>query len=371
MLDGELRTKLLAGAGLVCVSTTVGILYKASQSATGGFHYSTTSAVCIAEFIKLCMSCSFHVYDQAGGSRVSGAHIPAAWASAMDQVNQGALAQIFLLSFLYAVNNQLSFYVYILADPGTIFLFKSASTMIVAIVQCTFAGKTFTNDQWKAMMLQACGMIIVQYNPCKGAGHYPLYTYLLMGLSTTITAISAARNEHLVKNYKIGLNVQNAVLYAGGVWLNLGAFFLMPNPNTDRVMGFFEGYDNVFAVGVVCANAMIGLVITAVYKYADAVVKCFASDVTAVLLIIISTWFFGLKSSLTMWCGVFVVVFAVHLYIEASKVQPKRDEKPYLAAEKELDERTANSGTALGKPCRGNGNDVEAEVEEKANMLSK
>lgn len=28
-----------------------------------------------------------------------------------------------------------------LVDPGTVFLFKAASTMIVATVQCTFAGK--------------------------------------------------------------------------------------------------------------------------------------------------------------------------------------------------------------------------------------
>jgi hypothetical protein len=31
-----------------------------------------------------------------------------------------------------------------MVDPGTVFLFKAASTMIVAAVQCTFAGK----DRW-------------------------------------------------------------------------------------------------------------------------------------------------------------------------------------------------------------------------------
>lgn len=51
------------------------------------------------------------------------------------------------------INNQLSFYIYTppgslrqawdprLVDPGTVFLFKAASTMIVAAVQCTFVGK--------------------------------------------------------------------------------------------------------------------------------------------------------------------------------------------------------------------------------------
>ena len=35
-----------------------------------------------------------------------------------------------------------------LVDPGTVFLFKSASTMIVAAVQCTFAGKVQSTFLW-------------------------------------------------------------------------------------------------------------------------------------------------------------------------------------------------------------------------------
>eukprot|EP00931_Biecheleriopsis_adriatica_P011161 TRINITY_DN112239_c0_g1_i1.p1 TRINITY_DN112239_c0_g1~~TRINITY_DN112239_c0_g1_i1.p1 ORF type:complete len:380 (-),score=76.51 TRINITY_DN112239_c0_g1_i1:158-1264(-) len=318
MLDPAVRTKVVAGGGLVCVSTTVGILYKVSQAASGGFHYSTMSAICIAEFVKLAISCSFHVMDTShhqDGVR----HVRTAIAAAKAEVSRQALLQIYVLAALYMVNNQLSFFVYMLVDPGTVFLFKAASTLIVATVQKFCAGKTFTVDQWKAMMLQACGMIVVQYDPCKGSGVYTPLAYFCLCTSTVITAASAARNEHLVKNYKIGLNVQNAVLYSGGVFFNLVAFVALPNPNSSASnIGFFDGYDNVLAIGVVVSNAMIGLVITAVYKYADAVVKCIASDITAVLLIIISTLFFHLKATLTMWCGVFTVVFAVHLYIDAT-----------------------------------------------------
>jgi hypothetical protein len=186
------------------------------------------------------------------------------------------------------------------------------------------------------MALQACGMIIVQYNPCKGKALYSPLAYLCMGISTLLTAVSAVRNEYLVKNYAIGLNVQNCVLYSGGVILNLAAYMLIPNPNSSqRDIGFFDGYDNFLAVGVVIANAMIGLAITAVYKYADAVVKCFASDITAVLLIIISTFFFALKATITMWCGVFVVAFAVHLYIDATAAASKAMKAAAAAAAEE------------------------------------
>eukprot|EP00927_Polykrikos_kofoidii_P039968 TRINITY_DN34255_c0_g1_i3.p1 TRINITY_DN34255_c0_g1~~TRINITY_DN34255_c0_g1_i3.p1 ORF type:complete len:449 (-),score=88.66 TRINITY_DN34255_c0_g1_i3:63-1322(-) len=236
--------------------------------------------------------------------------------------------QILFLSLLYFGNNQLSFFSYTLADPGTIYLFKSGSTFIVATVQTCCGVKTFSCDQWKSLALQACGMIIVQYDPCQNKGRYSVLAYSCMCFSSVITALCAVRNEHMVKNYNVGLNVQNAVLYFGGLCFNLAGFHLLPNPSSKAAVGFFEGYDSVPAVGVVFANSIVGLAISATYKYADAVVKCLASDVTSVLLIIVSVQFFDLKPNITMWCGMGVVTYAVHAYINATtQVVPLKSEK--------------------------------------------
>merc|ERR1711957_948445 len=108
--------------------------------------------------------------------------------------------------------------------------------------------------------------------------------------------------------------------------------------------GFFDGYHNPWAVGVVFANAVIGLAITAVYKYANAVTKCIASDVSAVLLCIISAIFFGLESSITMWCGVLVVCFAVHLYTASPGPPPKKPVAPTA-------EKPAREGLVSTEPC--------------------
>jgi len=317
-----MKVKLLAGLGFVAVTTLVGLLYKVSQATSGGFRYSTMSAIAIAEMVKLTMSTGFHVAD--GTYHIDGkGRVLTAWSSARDQLSSSAILHIWFLAALYSTNNQLSFYVYTLADPGTIYLFKAASTLIVATIQCTFVGKVFTIEQWKAMFLQGVGMIIVQYNPCKGSTRYEPTAYVLMAVSAGLSATCAVRNEYLVKNYKICLNVQNAVLYSGGVWMNILAFFLVPNPNSKQAeIGFFKGYDNPLAIGVVLVNALIGIAITAVYKYADAVTKCIATDMTAVLLCILSSIFFELQASVTMWCGVVVVCFAVHHYTSAAPAPP-------------------------------------------------
>lgn len=327
-MDADFRRKALAGGSLVLVQTTVGLLYKVSQAASGGFRYSTMSAVAIAEFIKLILSSMFHVHDKANIVRDGETAVSAAWRTATESLSQRAVLYIWVLALLYTFNNQLSFYVYTMADPGTIYLFKGAATMITASIQCAFVGKTFSKEQWKAMFLQGIGMVVVQYNPCKGRGMYPLSAYLLMALSTVVSALCAVCNEYLVKNYKIGLNVQNAVLYLGGTWMNILAFLILPNPNSQQAdIGFFDGYSNPLALGVVACNALIGLAITAVYKYADAIIKCIASDLTAVVLCILSAAFFGLESSVTMWCGVIVVCLAVHMYTEASQRPPMQESK--------------------------------------------
>merc|ERR1719401_1638918 len=96
---------------------------------------------------------------------------------------------------------------------------------------------------------------------------------------------------------------------------------------------------------------MIGLAITAVYKYADAVTKCIASDITAVLLCIVSSFFFELTPSVTMWCGVVVVCFAVHLYTSAVP-PPKPEEKPSPEKATEVATKEASGADASLRPNR-------------------
>merc|ERR1712007_21877 len=161
-----------------------------------------------------------------------------------------------------------------------------------------------------------------------------------------------ARNEFLVKNYSVGLNIQNAVLYVGGCFLNYAGFMLAPILTNMPKKGFFEGYDNPLAIGVVLSNAFIGLAITAVYKHADAVVKCFAGDITAVLLIIISACIFGLKTNLTMWCGIFVVMYAVHSYIDASRPPAKKEDVSISKSVKNQDDEVELGASQDVSICR-------------------
>lgn len=326
----ELRIKGLAFAGLVAIQTTIGITYKiAAAGGAGGskFAFSTTSAITMSEFVKLSLSSCFHLVAQWRTDSVGTEHSPAlsvivqrAASAAYAQLDKTSAMHILLLSFLYTVNNQLSLYIYILADPGSIYLFKAGSTLFVAVLQFLLLGRSLLGLQWVALMLQLLGIIVVQYNPCKGVSILPQRAYFLLAISVLITGITSVRNEYLVKNYKIDLNVQNAILYGGGFAMNLFSFFCLPNPNDSKAgIGFFEGYDTLSAKGVVVTNAFIGLAITLVYKYADAVVKMIATDCTTMILMIFSAVVLNFPSTPLTWGGVCVTLLAIHIYAEAAK----------------------------------------------------
>jgi len=109
----------------------------------------------------------------------------------------------------------------------------------------------------------------VQFDPSSATFQYGLAAYSLLSFSVFVTAVCSVHNEHLLKQHSVGINVQNFTLYCLGVVLNLFAYAL-PMPWTTS-HSFFEGFGTFFAVATVTANALLGLAITAVYKYADAV----------------------------------------------------------------------------------------------------
>lgn len=355
MPDATLKTKVVAVLALMSVQITVGVLYRVSQATGGGFHFSTMSAIAIAESGKFCISMGMHIADPAHREAGSGKLATAA-ASASSQLSVTAVLHILSLSFLYALNNQLAFYVATMADPGTIFLFKAANALIVASIQVVCVGKRFSGEQVRSMFLQMVGIIIVQHDPCSGHARYAPFVYGLMAFSITITSVCSVRNEYLVKNYSISMNVQNCVLYGGGAGLNVMAFFFLPNPSSKQAgIGFFDGYNEPMALGVVLCNTLIGIAINFVYKYADAVLKCISTDCTAVVLCIVSSVFFNLKPSLTFWCGVFVVCYAVYSYSMAPGAPPKpaaeaRELRDRVAADGIDSEGGEDEAVMLGKP---------------------
>ncbi|TPX64615.1 hypothetical protein SpCBS45565_g05740 [Spizellomyces sp. 'palustris'] len=313
---------MLSFMSLVLVQTTIGLVYKLSQ-AKGNYRFSQASALALAEFTKFCISTALYrkslksrpdAYslvpnEQTGNGRRQVNGLFQSW---INEVPPKMTRSIVMLTLMYGTNNHLTFYLFRLADPGTIQLVKSGSTLVSAGILYLFLARTISSLQWMAIVLQVCGLIVTQYRD--GGTVYPISLYAFLLISTCITSVCSCINDHLLKQ-PVSIHAQNMVLYASGFLLNVTVYCWLAWRPGSTEPGFFEGYDEFNAVMVVFMNSIIGLVITAVYKYADAVIKCLAQSVTTALLIVLSTVLLGVPITLLTAVGSIVLFVSTYLYL--------------------------------------------------------
>jgi len=90
--------------------------------------------------------------------------------------------------------------------------------------------------------------------------------------------------------------------------------------------GFLGGYTPIVWT-VVIVQAVGGLIVAAVVKYADNVLKVFATSFSIVVSCVLSAIFFDFHASLTFVIGASLVVLATGLYSQPEK---KRRQAPVL-----------------------------------------
>ena len=315
----SIGSAFLAFFTLFLITIAVVIVYKLSQVG-GKYAYSPLSAITVAEFFKLCMSAIFftyHVYNQYETITNNNGSFFKYWIhEIITQTNYKAFFSIGGLGFCYFINNQLTFILFLYIDTASVTLFKSFSSLQTAILLWLFFSRAINKLQWVSICLQVIGLIIVQYDPCKHTTILTGNDYLLLILSTSITSLSSVWNEYAVKQFTIELHLQNMILYLFGVVLNSFGFFLLPFVFPDfewSSISFFQGY-NTSVFGVILCNSVIGIVITAVYKYADAVIKTFSTACATAALLFINLFFFHTETNINAFLGSAVVFIAAYIY---------------------------------------------------------
>ncbi|KAF2668334.1 hypothetical protein BT63DRAFT_425654 [Microthyrium microscopicum] len=366
-LLSSLSPAYAAALALVCIQVGIGIMYKAAQSG-GKYPFSATASVTISETLK-CLLSTFLFYrewkNREGGVRLPQTPIPSQPVTLRDmeegkekddddsdtlsisdddplhhmeksyQHSQGTYAAFFEavkeeipqeikfgfahLALFYVLINNIVFVLFRLADPGTIQLIKSGTTLITAVVMILFLKTKIGRGQWIAIVFQVCGIVVTQYTPSGSA--FPLSTYLILIFQTTLSAVSSVYNQKLCKSSDGSLHVMNMTLYSCGAVINFILHILVRIMNRDEP-GFFTGWGHIGALMVIVSNVFIGLAMTAVYKYADALIKCFATAMSTAILLYLSPLLFNVSFSFLVIPGTLVVFMATWLYMESTPSKP-------------------------------------------------
>ena len=188
---------------LVVVQSFAILLFKLCQVG-GKYTFNPASSVALTELCKLVLASTLHYrYCLSENKQI------------FEGVNVKIVLHYLGLSFLYTVNNQLSFYCLELADPGSMALGKSIAPYLCALL-LRLTGQNLHALQWVCVIVQCCAIAIVQYDACKGTGYLPMKAYYMIGAATSITAVTSVWNQLIIKGFEVPVNLQNSIMYAFG-----------------------------------------------------------------------------------------------------------------------------------------------------------
>ena len=305
--------------GLVIVNVCLSLLISLSKSSGHTYTYNPASAITIAEVVKMLMSMTSYWREKDASDDVK------------SYFSLKFILSYFSLAVMYCLNNQLTFVILSMTNPGNLTLFKASTPLMTAMLQWMLFGVPLSKLRWACVIILCTGLVLTQWNDCNMSLHIKAEALLALVFSVLLTSISSVLNASAIQSFSsVPLNVHNFTLYFFGAILNANTYLLASagiiNINSDA--GFFQGYNNVYALLVVFLNSVIGIVITLLYKYGDAIIKCFAQVISSIALVMLSVFLFDYTLTVSSLCGCVSVFVASYIYLILSpQIEIQRESK--------------------------------------------
>ena len=173
--------------------------------------------------------------------------------------------------------------------------------------------------QWVALVLLFAGVSTVQLQPHDvkvsdkvGTEQNPFIGLIAVLVSCLMSGFAGVYFEKILKGTKPSIWLRNVQLASLGIIIGFITMEINDGPAVHE-KGFFFGYDWVVWV-VVCLQSFGGLIVAVVVKYADNILKGFASSAAIVLSCIASMYFFDFQLSLQFSIGATLVILSVYMY---------------------------------------------------------
>lgn len=305
---------------ILTLQTTVTVLamrYSRKQNDSGKELYIATTLVLVAELIKFSF-CLMLLLAQKAGS------LSATWKTLLSEVllKPWETAKLAIPSSLYCIQNNLILLALSYLDAATFQVTYQLKILTTAFFSVLLLRKELKALQWLALVILMSGVILVQFpsdSSRKAAVKAAESSQKLIGLLAVLaSALSSgfagvfyekllkesSQPSVIIRNIQLGLF--SMVFGAAGVIIN----------DWDKVAqrGFFDGYTSIVWL-VIMLQAMGGLVVAAVIKYADNILKGFATSVSIILSCLFSyVVFHDLNLDLTFVLGTGLVIGATFLY---------------------------------------------------------
>ena len=231
-------------------------------------------------------------------------------------------------SFLYVVQNNLLYLALSNLDAATYQVCYQLKILTTALFSATMLQRKFSNSKWLALVILTIGVAIVQTSGNSAdkveAGTDQNRTLGLCAIlfAACTSGFSGVYFEKILKGSSTSLWVRNIQMGIPSMVISFLTVFIQDG----RIVaekGFFVGYSPLVWT-VVVIQAVGGLIVAVVVKYADNVLKTFASSFGIVISCIVSAIFFDFHPNFAFLCGSSLVVLSTVLYSKPEKRQRRR-----------------------------------------------
>ncbi|KAL7059518.1 hypothetical protein AAHC03_013620 [Spirometra sp. Aus1] len=256
--------------------------------------YLTSTAVFCSEVTKV-VACVIAIYVGSGFSLTE--TLSEIKTKVVDEPVE--LLKLAIPSGLYTLQNNLLYVALSNLDAATYQITYQLKIFTTAIFMVVMLNKRISVQQWVSLGILLFGVAFVQLAPTSGNGSTSVSKEAqnpILGLIAVITAslssgFAGVYFEKLMKDTAPSLWVRNIQLGFWGSVLALVGVYLTDHQAVAQY-GFFQGY-NFNVILVIGLQSFGGLCIAVVIKYADNILKVFATSISIILSCVASYYLLG------------------------------------------------------------------------------
>ncbi|KAL4634747.1 UDP-N-acetylglucosamine transporter isoform X1 [Arapaima gigas] len=317
------KLKYMSLGVLVFQTTSLVLTMRYSRTLQGeGPRYLASSAVVSAELLKI-FTCVLLVYkDHSESSTAAHISVIRALNNVLTQeiINKPMdTLKLAIPSGIYTLQNNLLYVALSNLDAATYQVTYQLKILTTALFSVSMLGRRLGVYQWLSLLILMAGVALVQW-PSDSAEAQEQLTAgsQFVGVMAVLVAccssgFAGVYFEKILKETKQSVWVRNIQLGLFGLIFGLMGVFVYDGSRV-RESGMFQGYNHLTWT-VVALQALGGLVIAAVIKYADNILKGFATSLSIILSTLISYFLLqDFEPTGVFFLGAVLVIAATFLY---------------------------------------------------------
>lgn len=347
-----------------------------------GPRYLTSTAVVCSEILKCIICLAVHLHQQytnpssasdlptlSDGQSASSPYTVRQLCSDIFSAKSGFL-KLLIPAVLYTLQNNLQFVAASNLDAATFQVTYQCKILTTALFAVILLNQSLSVTKWISLLILTAGVACVQIPSSsivsattQGGGNY-FVGIIAVAVACLCSGFAGVYFEKVLKQSSANTSiwVRNIQLSVGCLSIALAGTFVWDGP-TIMTKGFFYAYSPI-VVATICIQAAGGLIVAMVIKYADNILKGFATSLSIILSTVASVLMFNFVVTTYFLLGSILVFFATYLYSkpDAPKSTPRTAEATpmFEINDQDYDEKDELDRDENSRRFRDDASDIES-----------